>query len=195
MLLRFLLKKLGPEKMTEELVAITSGSAYKTFIEEKFRQPLDFERQTQTEQDRFFNELVVTTLILCKYTLDTALTNQEKEEDRLYWRTVKKAFLPAYLVWLANLKIPQKFVKVWGKLLDLRLAEYDQDKVEMRRQMMESKEFQDQVLNVRFIRVHVLAIGCLRHLRRGKETPKDPLFLYLLKWLTDLNKKLEKLCL
>lgn len=192
MLLRWMLKKLGPEKMAEEIVQVACGSVYKVFIDKDFRKQLNFERQSRIEQDRFFNELVVTALILVYYISETAVADKQGD-DACFWRSVRDLLKTNFLAWLGQLGIDKKFVDTWGRLIELRTEEYNGDKIEMRRQMTESKEFQDQVLNVRFIRVQVLAIGCLRHLRRGKETPKDPLYKYLLSWLTDLNKKIEKL--
>lgn len=187
-----MLKKLGPEKMAEEIIQVASGSAYKVFIDKEFRKRSDFEMQSKTEQDRFFNELVVTAFILIYYICEIAVAGKKGDEEE-YWRRTRDLLKPFYLDWLKSLGIPKKFIETWEKLIDLRTEEYNADKIEMRRQMAESKEFQDQVLNVRFIRVQVLTIGCLRHLRRGKETPKDFLYKYLLKWLADLNRKIEKL--
>lgn len=135
---------------------------------------------------------MVSALILNKYIVDTAIADKEGDEAD-FCRAVKKSLKIKFLDWLNKLGIDKQFVEIWEKLIDLRIEEYDQDKIEIRRQMSESKEFQDQVLNIRFIRVQVMAIGCLRHLKRGKEKPKDPLYKYLLKWLTDLNIKIEKL--
>lgn len=54
MFLKWMLKKLGPEKMAQELVEISTGSAFKVFSDQEFREFTNFEKQSQVEQDRFF---------------------------------------------------------------------------------------------------------------------------------------------
>lgn len=188
-----LFKKRKPEEKAKEINIFAVTSAFKIFRDKKLRGLLNFDQQSQTEQDRFFNELVVSTLILSIYIVrDYSIGRDDDQEE--YWHEVKSNLKSQFIVYLDEVGIPRKFVDVWSKLIDLRKTEYDRDKIEMRSQMMKSEEFQNQIENIRLIRTQVITIGCLSHLRRGKEKPKDPLYLFLLKWTMKLNKKIEWRC-
>ncbi|TSC91655.1 MAG: Uncharacterized protein CEN92_237 [Candidatus Berkelbacteria bacterium Licking1014_96] len=188
-----LFKKRKPEEKAKEINIFAATSAFKIFRDKKFRGLLNFDQQSQTEQDRFFNELVVSTLILSIYIVRDYSIGRDDDQGE-YWHEVKSNLESQFIVYLDEIGIPRKFVDVWSKLINLRKTEYDRDKIEMRSQMMASKEFQSQVENIRLIRTQVLAIGCLCHLRRGKKKPKDPLYLFLLRWIMKLNKKIEWIC-
>lgn len=193
MILGLFNKKRESKEKAKEINIFAATSAFKIFRDRKFRSLLNFDQQSQTEQDRFFNELVVSTLILSIYIVrDCSIGRDDDQEE--YWHEVKSNLKSQFIAYIDEIGIPRKFVDVWSKLIDLRKTEYDRDKIEMRSEMMTSKEFQSQVENIRLIRTQVIAIGCLRHLRRGKEKPKDPLYLFLLKWIMNLNKKIEWIC-
>lgn len=185
----------SPKEMAEyaahRLMQVACQSAFKIFCNGKFRRLVNFNEIEQVEQDRIFNELAVTAILLIMFTLeapDLRIDSEMKE----YFYFLKDEVPSAHLEWLKELGIDRKHRKLWQKVIDMRYKEYQKDKEELRSVAMkvEAKEQSlttDKLKDIQMLLPpQVLAIGSLSHIRRGKEKPEDPLFKMLLKWLSRL---------
>ncbi len=189
---RRLFRHLPPEKETEHLVRVVCGSAYSVFLDRHFRDKVNFEKQTQTEQDRMFNELVVTALLLLISIIKDRLYFI-REERKNFWRQVLQQ-IPSNLVnWLGSLGIEKKYLNIWRKLIDLRLNEYQQRQSQTRRTWAEeiASHPEEELLNDAMVRVETLTVSSMLHITRGKAKRDDPLRRRLRTWLSVLNNKLE----
>jgi len=158
-----------------------ASTAFQLFKDERFRKLAEFDRLSQTEQDRIFNELVVANLVLIMLTFeapDLRLANEYRE----YLVEVKKWIPQAYVQNLRDLGIEAKYLQDWEKLIDMRYEEYARDRHDVRAAAMEL-ESKERSLNMNtlskiqmLVPVEVAAIGCHHHICRGKTTGKDELF-------------------
>lgn len=165
------------------------GWVSKVFYDKKFQRLADFERIGQKEKDRVFNELIIAPLTLFMITLEAPDINQPPN-FRDYLLIVRDEIPQAHVESLKSLGIEKKHLKLWKKLIKMRHEEYSQSKFEAREAMMEY-ESQDKEMTLTdldginlFLPVFTVAVGCHRHICRGKTAGKDPLFKYLIKNLS-----------
>ena len=92
-----------------------ASSAFHLFRDERFRKLAGFDRLTQTEQDRIFNELVVATLVLIMLVFE-APDLRLADEYREYLAGLKKRIPQAYVQNLRDLGIEAKYLQDWEKL-------------------------------------------------------------------------------
>lgn len=166
-----------------------AGSAFHLFRNEQFRRLADFERLTQTEQDRIFNELVVASLVLIMLVCE-APDLRIAREFRDYLGGLKKRIPLAYVDSLRDLGIETKHLRDWEKLISMRYEEYARDRHGVREAAMQI-ESSEGILNLdtlskiqMLVPVQAVAIGCHHHICRGETGGKDDLFKLILKSLS-----------
>jgi hypothetical protein len=163
-----------------------AGSAFHLFRNEQFRRLADFERLSQTEQDRIFNELVVASLVLIMLVFE-APDLRIAPEFRDYLGGLKKRIPLAYVDSLRDLGIEIKHLRDWEKLIAMRYEEYARDRHGVREAAMhiESSEGSlnlDTLSKIQMlVPVQAVAIGCHHHICRGETDGKDDLFKLILK--------------
>lgn len=162
--------------------------AFRIFRDKKFRQFTNFDNLSQVEQDRLFNELVVTNLVLAMLILESPDLRQPPEMRDMFFR-VKNLITKAYLNQLKQLGIEKKFLNDWQKLINMRYEEYVNDRLKARAAAMEvesqsKKEDLDDSdmdkINL-LLPLQIVVIGCHHHLCRQKTKGRDEQFKYLLK--------------
>jgi len=166
-----------------------ASTAFRLFKDERFRKLADFNRLSQTEQDRIFNELVVANLVLIMLMFE-APDLRLADESRDYLVEVKKRIPQAYVQNLRDLGIEAKYLQDWEKLIDMRYEEYARDKHDVRAAAMEL-ESKERSLDMKslskiqmLVPVQTVAIGCHHHICRGETKGKDALFQLILQSLT-----------
>lgn len=161
-----------------------ANSVYGLWHSEEFRSLIDFDNLSQTEQDRIFNEVEVTGLGLIILYLDKAIADVTLTEYQIYFNDLQKSVIAFFIDFLKEIGIPEKFVKVWKQLIDIRLEEYREDYQTALDQSKHWEEFQGD-LNLRkmWAQIETLAIDSLRHIRRGKTKKGDPLWKLMRTWL------------
>ena len=173
------------EQLTEATAAnlanAAAGAAFKLFRDKQFRKLAGFNRLSQTEQDRIFNELVAANLALVMLLLDAPDLRVEPDK-RVYFHKLCGKIGPAYMGVLKGMGVEREHQNIWRKLLDMRHAEYDLDRHKARALSMqlsaeEGKQGLDELDNIQMMApVHAVAIGCHRHVCRGETEGKDELF-------------------
>jgi len=191
-LLRKLFRHIPPEKEARFLTEIVSGSAYQVFLDEYFRQLIKFDRQIKVEQDRIFNELVVTGLLLLISAIKDNLSKIELARQ-MFWQNVLEFSSKSYVEWLGELGIEKEYLEIWEKLIDLRLKEY-QERQTLTRGVWAEEFFnhrEDEQFNDAMVRLETLTVSSMLHITRGRAKRNDPLRRHLRTWLSVLNNKLE----
>ena len=181
-------------EIAKKLVEITSHSGFRYWKEEEFRKLVDFDNISQTEQDRIFNEIICSGLILAMMTLDDISSKNLALERKIVLSRVRDAIPEGYTNTLKSLGVERKFVRIWKKLIDLRKNEYFKDLTLAKNETLAAEEFREypEVKHV-WARIETIAINTLHHIRRGKTSPKDPLWRSLRLWLISLEKDLSGL--
>ena len=100
-----------------------ASAAFHLFKDKQFKKSAGFNRLSQTEQDRIFNELVVANLVLFMLVFE-APDLRVAEESRGYLGGVNKRIPQANVQNLRELGIESKYLRDWEKLIDMRYEEY-----------------------------------------------------------------------
>ncbi|OGE74191.1 MAG: hypothetical protein A3I07_01420 [Candidatus Doudnabacteria bacterium RIFCSPLOWO2_02_FULL_42_9] len=177
----------GPPNSAKDTVAITMKaikSAFDLFRNIDFRSEINFDSLSQTEQDRIFNELVVTALCLVYFQTET-LINFHEDFFREYLKEVKNGILTAYKEILKSFGIEEKFLIDWDKLLQLRLDEYRRDFNEHRHELPDVEEHNPWIL--------VTAVGGFDHITRGRGQSDDPAYRRIVRGLIIVSDDTNKM--
>lgn len=158
----------------------------------QFQKLLNYGRIDQTEQDRCFNELVVTAIGYVYYRLDDELLPRQMWE---FSELIRQAFPPTYRKQLVEMGVAEPFADQWLELLDMRLKEYGENleqmgpalRLDMASDDRDESSPQTKQLT---IRLALISTTGLEHLRRGKLDEQDPLRKYLRAWLFAFEKEL-----
>ena len=174
---------------SKELVGFSCEQGFDFFKHEKFRKALDFKNQKQAEQDRLFNELIVTNIVMILILLDQKIAASDPDSRRDYLRALRSQVPSHYYGFLKKIGIPADFVETWRQLTDLRHDEYARDMLDWRQVLMkkDSKLGEDNTLAI----FQALAFGLFRHLRRGQTEKDDPFYREIEEYLLPVFKKQE----
>ncbi len=184
-----------PESPEQEVKRVAHGlvwkawrQAFKLFRNRKFRELTNFKNLEQVEQDRIFNELSATAILLIIFTLEAPdLRVPSDFKDFIVY--LKDEIPKAHIDQLRKLEVEEEYLEIWRKLLDMRYEEYQKDKHKVREAAMEVQSQEATITNDDLSKIQLglpvetLAIGAFFHIRRGKDNPDDPLFKMLLDWL------------
>lgn len=194
-LLRKLFRTIPPEKEAEFLTSMVSGSAYGIFLDRDFRRLVSFETQIQTEQDRIFNEVVVTALVLLISVIKDRLLNIAPSR-RDFWETIYATIPDTFADWLAEIGVQESYVGIWRNLVNLRFEEYEEKQSWTRHawieEFLEDRKRNEEAFHDTMVRVETLTVSSMLHITRGKAKQDDPLRRYLRTWLGLLDNKLER---
>ena len=163
------------------LAQAAAGSAFHLFRDKKFRQLAQFEKLSQTEQDRIFNELVLASLVLIMLVLE-APDLRVAREFRSYLSDLNQKVPKAYVDHLRSLGVQAKHLRDWEKLIAMRHEEYARDRHDVRAAAMKVESSQkrldlDDLSKIQMlVPVQAVAIGCHHHICRGKTDGRDELF-------------------
>ena len=170
--------------------------AFKLFEDKEFRRLAGFDKLSREEHDRIFNELVVAGLVLIMLILEAPDLRLD-EDLRGYCRDLNKRVPKAYLDYLRQTGIEDRYLKDWEKLIGMRYDEYARDRHNVRAAAMQI-EGADKDLNVNdlskiqlIVPVQAVAIGCHHHNCRGATEGRDELFKVTLRSLSKLYLELR----
>jgi hypothetical protein len=182
------------------LVQLAAHNAFQLFRNKEFRGLANFGVLSQVEQDRIFNELVVSYVVLIILMLE-APDLRVPEEFRDYLRALKEKIPTAHVEYLKNLGMEAQHLRDWGKLIDMRYEEYAKDRHEVRAAAMEIESAEkaldlDDLEKIQMLLpVQTVAIGCHDHVCRGETKGRDELFKLILesmsKFYVDIRIRLE----
>lgn len=183
-------------KTGEKFGEIIAQSSFDLWQNKDFRNLVNFDSISQTEQDRIFNELEVSTLGLFVLNLDNAVQNSKLDETELFYSKLSKAVIEGFLNLYKKLNLPQEAISEWRILIDMRLEEYRKDfKIALKESEKIKEVKTDPELGALWAKVETITIDCLSHIRRGDVKKEDPLWRMIRKWLTQLEVILDKLTL
>jgi hypothetical protein len=166
-----------------------AASAYELFCGKEFRAMAGFERLSQGERDRIFNELVVAFLVLIMLLLE-APDLRVSRELRNYFADLNKRIPEAYVEHLRTLGVESNHIGDWEKLISMRYEEYARDKHEVREAAMQIESAEkrldlDGLSRIQLlVPVQAVSIGCHHHICRGNTDGQDDLFKQILKSLS-----------
>lgn len=173
----------SPEYIAQKITEKIADSAFKVIQKKKFRKMAGFSGLSQTEQDRIFNELLVNGLSLAILIFRT-VKERSSGEKRSYFNELQMEMASAYPNWLKELGTDVKFVEKWKGLIKMRCDEYEKDFKEYKKELPDPQKANPWV--------HIVSIGCHHHIRRGKTDEKDPMFKFVIEWISGLSEMISK---
>ena len=171
------------------LAEAAAHHAFGLFRDKDFRRLAGLEKLSQVEQDRIFNELVVSGLVLIMLVLE-APDLRVPHEFRDHLTEVKKMVSQAYIDSLRTLGVEPEHLHIWEKLISLRYDEYAKDRHEVRTAAMQIESAEkaldlDDLSKIQLlVPVQAVAIGCHHHVCRGATDGRDELFKLMLRSLS-----------
>ena len=163
--------------------------AFQLFSDKEFRRLLSFDRLSQVEQDRVFNELIVAYVVLVILVLE-APDLRVPDEFRGYLVDLNEKIPKVHLDYLRTLGVETEHLRDWQKLIAMRYDEYAKDRHEVRAAAMKI-ESSEKVLDLddlskiqMLVPVQAVAIGCHHHVCRGDTRGNDDLFKLTLRSLS-----------
>ena len=181
-----------PKEEAESLMLLALRSAYNIFRDRKFRKIINFEKQDEEEQNRLFNELAVTAVVLLKMILEDDIPRIPLKR-REFWQEVDSQLIKHFHSWLGDIGIPDRYLKIWKKLFQLRINEFKENEGEARHVWLEELlASQNEALNDATVRVGAISVSAWMHLRRQKPPENDKLRDYAKNWIISLNNQLAK---
>jgi hypothetical protein len=171
------------------LVQAAARSAFQLFRDKQFHLLTGFERLSQVEQDRIFNELVVACVVLIMLVLE-APDLRLADEFHSYLSDLNKRIPKAHVDQLRGLGVEAKHLRDWEKLISMRYEEYARDRHDVRAAAMQVASSEkaldlDDLSKIQMlVPVQAVAIGCHHHICRGKTEGRDDLFKLILKALS-----------
>jgi hypothetical protein len=182
------------------LVQMAAHQAFQLFRDKEFRRLVSFDILSQVEQDRIFNELVISYVVLIILVLE-APDLRVPSEFRDYLLALKEKIPRAHVNYLKSLGVEAEHLQNWEKLMDLRYEEYAKDRHEVRAAAMQLESSEkaldlDDLSKIQMlVPVQTVAIGCHIHVCRGESQGRDDLFKLTLKSLSkfyvDIRIRLE----
>jgi hypothetical protein len=171
------------------LAQVAAGSAFGLSRDKQFCRLAGFERLSQVEQDRIFNELVVASLVLIMLLLE-APDLRVAGEFQGYLAGLSKKIPEAYVDHLRTLGVETNHLQDWEKLIAMRYEEYARDRHDVRAAAMRI-ESSEKALDLdglskiqMLVPVQAVAIGCHDHICRGDTNGQDDLFKLTLRSLS-----------
>ena len=183
------------DAVAKNLAMMIAEKSFELWERKDFRSLVNFAAIGKTEQDRIFNELEVTGLGFIKFHLDNQRLRADDEAKDFFLSEIQKRIPQQFLAKMTEMGVEQKFVKIWDKLIKLRFDEYEEDLKLAHLQSANREEVKGDKkwFQPIWASIETMAICGLQHIRRGKTTPKDPLWKMLRKWLLEMEKDLTML--
>ncbi|HBR79356.1 MAG: hypothetical protein UR66_C0007G0008 [Candidatus Moranbacteria bacterium GW2011_GWE1_35_17] len=189
-----------PEKEAGFLVQMVCESAFTVFRDGQFRKLIDFEKRDQEDQNRIFNELEVTGLILLLFLIDDSVQFVNIKRKK-FWSEVRDMVSETFLNWMGSMGIEDQFLDIWKNLIDERENEY-KERIEILREHLKKNVFNSselakkpikETVKRKFIRLECFSFGCAEHMP-WKKPIKDQKALqqHLKSWILVLDIKLAK---
>jgi hypothetical protein len=182
------------------LVQSAAHNAFRLFRDNEFRRLAGFDSMSQVEQDRVFNELVVSYLVLVILVLE-APDLRVLDEFRDYMQSLKVKIPAAHVEYLRTMGMKTEHLRDWEQLIHMRHEEYAKDRLEVRSAAMKIESLEkgldlDDLSKIQMlVPVQTVAIGCHHHVCRGKTEGSDDLFKLTLRSLSkfyiDIRIRLE----
>ena len=184
------------EATAATLAQAGASAAFQLFKDKRFRKLAGFDRLSQTEQDRIFNELVVASVVLIMLLLE-APDLRMADEFRVYCAELRARIPRAHVNQLGSMGVEGEHLRDWERLITMRYEEYARDRHDVRAAAMglESSEkglTVDGLSNIQLlVPVQTAAIGCHDHVCRGNTDGRGELFKTILRSLSRLYLELR----
>lgn len=172
----------NPNEIARRMTEKTAELAFKLFRDEEFRQLNNFKEINQVEQDRIFNEIVVSGIVLTILIFENLEDKSQNKKNNQFYSEMQMELESSYGNWLRDLGSQGEHASLFKDLIKMRLKEYERD----------YKKFQKGVLkhtNTQFPYLFMVAIGGSTHIARSKKKLIEVILKPFTKWCSLLTDK------
>lgn len=174
-----------PVWAAEDVTDLVAKASFFLFKDKAFRRSIDgFDAMEQVEQDRIFNEIVVSGLVLAILMYQTFADTAQNEEKKSYFLELATEMESRYGNNLRELKVDEGLAALWKDLIRMRRDEYKKDFSNHKEQFGSFMQINPWPI--------VVAIGGSDHISRGKAEPEGELFRIFRHWTFNLSEKILK---
>lgn len=176
----------NPEQLARAITEKIANSSFVFFKDENIRSLLNFEKISVTEQDRIFNEILVSGITIAILIFATLENKTKNERIKQFHIEMQIELTSSYPNWLKELGAEQNNADLWKELIKMRVNEYEKDYEE------NEKEIKKQT-DAKLAFVFVVAIGGNKHICRGKKKDMNLTFKPFLRWNVNLANEILKI--
>jgi len=176
----------NPEELARAIIEKIANMSFGLFKNENFREMNNFNKLEITEQDRIFNEILVTGIALSILTFETLESRAKNERIKGSYSEIQVEIASRYPNWLKELGGEENNIDLWRDLIKMRVEEYENDFKENEKEI---KKRSDTPLPYIF----VTAIGGAKHISRSNKKIMDNIFKPFLKWNITLVNEILKI--
>lgn len=172
----------NPNELARRMTEKTAELAFKLFRDENFRQLNNFKEINQVEQDRIFNEIVVSGIVLTILIFENLENKSQNKKNNQFYSEMQMELESSYGNWLRDLGSQEEHASLFKDLIKMRLKEYERD----------YQKFQKEVLkhtNTQFPYLFIVAIGGSTHIARSKKKLIEAILKPFTKWCSLLTDK------
>lgn len=173
----------SPDIIARKITEKIASSSFKLLRNKKFRKLVELESFEQFEQDRIFNEIVISGISLGVLFFQT-LSERAVYKDDSYLLEVKTELLSSYGNLLKKIGSSKDDADLFKVVIQMRVEEYQKVFKKNKKHLPHQKEV---------AWPFVVAIGGYDHIMRGKGKPDDPLFKMFLEWTKMIFKLILKI--
>jgi hypothetical protein len=186
-----------PERIvykTRDIAMAGAVAAFNFFRDEKFHELAGFAALSEEEQNRIFNELTVTNLVLALLLLEQIAREDDSEDKKNYLRALRDALPDNFIGYLKEKGIPNELAEIWKKLIDLRRGEYAENMTAYRQEFFShgDKIMAAVASDNKLLIFQTVVFGLYDHIVRGQVKKDDPLYLYFQPYLLGYYKEFLK---
>src|SRR3989338_3894595 len=156
------------EAKSRRLVIFGSNRALAIFQDKDFRRLSNFSQIGEGEQNRIFNELTVTNLILLMLILDQLAQEAEGQERKGYLLALRQAAPEYFRGFIKRINIPKDLAEIWSQLIDLRYDQYCRDFLDWRGAALNDEKLADFGSDNRLMIFRTAVFGLYQHLTPGQ---------------------------
>lgn len=179
--------KVLARQLAHNVVAQKSTSLWH---ESSFRKLVGFNKITNKEQDRIFNELEMTALGYLLLFLDERLMDKKDDREFVVYINTRELMVEEFLSLMEDAGLTHYHLSLWRSLIKERMKEYKSDTDFIMKESSEWEVFQgkDRVLMPTWARIVTVSASSLRYIRKNDKTSlEDPLWTCLRRWLISLE--------
>ncbi len=178
------------EAKARDLVLYGSNQALFEFQNQKFHGLIKFDQQTEEDQNRLFNELTVTNIVLIMLLIDQKIRESNDSIKTEYYKELRKGIPEFYSAFIRRINIPENLAVIWDMLVIKRFDQYEQDMIAIRGEFMNQndKTFQIVSQDNNLLIFQATVLGMYEHLVKGQVVKGDPLYKHLQEYLVSVYK-------
>lgn len=151
----------------QKIIELVAKKSFGLFKKRAFRKPLNWDSLSPEEQDRIFNEIVISGVTLAALMTESIANESKNKNSEQYLRELSMEIRSAYGNYILSLGAPKKYADMFKTVIDMRAKEYRKDYLADKKGLMLKNKRESSAWHM------IVAIGGYYHIVRGDEKMAD----------------------